>query len=72
VDEEFRTGVGVRLSERQRKIVALLSEGLINCDIANRLGYTEYQVQTSLRQVYELTGHSNRTELALWWVKNNG
>lgn len=57
------------LSPRQKEIAKLVTEGLRNCDIAAALGVSTDSLKNYLREIYDLTGHSNRTTLALWWIK---
>jgi DNA-binding NarL/FixJ family response regulator len=59
------------VTERQQQIIALVTEGLTNREIAERMGITENIVKNELRDIYDATGHSNRVELALWWIKNH-
>ncbi len=50
------------LSDRQREILNLVSEGLTNVQIAGRLFLTESTVKQHLRAVYKALGVSNRAE----------
>jgi len=52
------------LSARKREILELLSEGLTNAQIAERLFLTESTVKQHLRGTYKALGVSNRTEAA--------
>ena len=58
-------GVRVSLSPRERELVALVSQGLRNRDIAEELGITEGTVKVYLHSIFEKTGVANRTELAI-------
>ena len=63
-----RTGAtdsDVSLSPREREMVSLVRQGLRNREIANQLGITEGTVKVYLHSVFEKTGVSNRTELAI-------
>lgn len=55
----------ISLSPRERELVGLVSQGLRNRDIAERLGVTEGTVKVYLHSVFEKTGVANRTELAI-------
>jgi len=52
------------LSSRQKEILELVSEGLSNAEIAERLFLSESTVKQHLRSAYKLLGVSNRTEAA--------
>jgi two-component system, NarL family, nitrate/nitrite response regulator NarL len=53
------------LSPREAELVSLVRQGLRNRDIAERLGITEGTVKVYLHGIFEKTGVSNRTELAI-------
>ena len=55
-----------RLTPKELQIVALISEGCKNKEIANRLGTGEQVVKNYLRNIYDKTGVSDRLELALF------
>jgi DNA-binding NarL/FixJ family response regulator len=55
-----------RLTPKELQIVALISEGCKNKEIANRLGTREQVVKNYLRNIYDKTGVSDRLELALF------
>ena len=57
-----------RLTPRELQIVALISEGCKNKEIANQLGTKEQVVKNYLRSIYGKTGVSDRLELALFTV----
>ena len=63
-----RVGLRVvqRLTPKELQIVALISEGCKNKEIANRLGTGEQVVKNYLRNIYDKTGVSDRLELALF------
>jgi DNA-binding NarL/FixJ family response regulator len=58
------------LSPRQREVAALVAEGLSNQQIAERLFISLGTVRTHMYQIFQLTGVRNRTELALYHVRN--
>lgn len=58
----------VRFTPKQIRIMQLLTEGLTNKEIAAQVGNTEHVLKNYLRTIYDLSGMSNRTELALWYL----
>jgi DNA-binding NarL/FixJ family response regulator len=46
----------VRLTPRQREVVALMSEGLNNAGVARRLGVTEKSVKNYINALYQELG----------------
>jgi len=59
---------GVRTpSERERRVIALVAQGLKNSEIAEGIGTTEHAVKNQLRLIYDKLGLWNRVELALWY-----
>jgi len=62
------TGPPPELSSRQRAIVRLLSAGLTDREIAERLFVSARTVQYDLREVKNRTGLSHRSEIARWAV----
>ncbi len=57
-----------RLTPKELQIVALISEGCKNREIATQLGTKEQVVKNYLRSIYGKTGVSDRLELALFTV----
>ncbi|MFX0543666.1 response regulator transcription factor [Roseovarius sp. S4756] len=57
------------LSNRERCILARLSKGGSNKDIANDLGIQEATVKVHLRACYRKIGARNRTQAAVWAVE---
>jgi DNA-binding NarL/FixJ family response regulator len=55
-----------RLTPKELQIIALISEGCKNKEIANQLGTKEQVVKNYLRSIYVKTGVSDRLELALF------
>lgn len=53
---------GRMLTPREREILMLLGEGLVNKEIAVRLGVSEHTVKTHLAAIYEKLDASNRAE----------
>ena len=54
-------------SERERRVIEIVAEGLKNKEIAKAIGTTEYVVKNYLRVIYDKLGFWNRVELALWY-----
>jgi DNA-binding NarL/FixJ family response regulator len=54
-------------NERERRVIALVAQGLKNCEVAEAMGTTEYVVKNYLRAIYDKLGVWNRVELALWY-----
>ncbi len=65
-----RVGVRVveRLTPKELQIVALVSEGCKNREIAMQLGTKEQVIKNYLRSIYDKTGVSDRLELALFTI----
>ena len=61
--------LGQRLSLRESQIAGLISEGKLNKEIAGRLGLTTGTIKVYVYNVFKKTGHTNRTELAIWWLR---
>lgn len=55
-----------RLTPKELQIVALITQGCKNKDIAARLGTKEQVVKNYLRSIYDKSGVSDRLELALF------
>jgi DNA-binding NarL/FixJ family response regulator len=60
-----------RLTPKELQIIALISEGCKNKEIANQLGTKEQVVKNYLRSIYVKTGVSDRLELALFTVHHH-
>jgi DNA-binding NarL/FixJ family response regulator len=55
-----------QLSPREREILALVAEGMLNKQIARRLGIAEHTVKIQLGNAFRRIGVSDRTSAALW------
>jgi DNA-binding NarL/FixJ family response regulator len=68
--EEDMVGTRVRdrLTPKEMRIVALISQGCKNREIALRLKTTEQVIKNYLRSIYDKTGVSDRLELALFTI----
>jgi two-component system nitrate/nitrite response regulator NarL len=53
------------LTERERQVILVLSEGITNKEIGRRLGLTEGTVKVHLHRIYRKLGIANRTALAV-------
>lgn len=58
------------LSAREREVLRLVAEGLPNKLIARRLGISEKTVKTHLTSVFRAIGVDDRTQAAMWAVRN--
>jgi DNA-binding NarL/FixJ family response regulator len=54
------------LSPREAQVLRLVVEGLLNKQIAGRLGITERTVKAHLTSAYQRIGVADRTQAALW------
>lgn len=63
-------GPGWELSPREREVLVLLAEGLPNKLIARRLAISEKTVKAHLTSVFRAIGVDDRTQAAIWAVRN--
>ncbi|MCW2834428.1 MAG: response regulator receiver [Nocardioides sp.] len=56
----------VELSPREKQVLLLVVDGLLNKQIATRLGITERTVKAHLTSVFQRIGVNDRTQAALW------
>ena len=61
-----------RLTPAERRVVALVAEGLSNGQIAARLTVSRRTVESHLYRVYPKVGAASRVELALWAAARDG
>jgi DNA-binding NarL/FixJ family response regulator len=59
-----------RLTPREGQLVALLSQGLKNKEVATALGISEGSVKVYLSRLFQKLGVKDRFELALYGLKN--
>jgi DNA-binding NarL/FixJ family response regulator len=57
-------------SRRERDVLELLAQGLSNREIAGHLGIGEATVKTHLERIFATLGVSDRTQAAIWAVRN--
>ena len=63
---------GVDLTGREREVLILVVEGLVNKQIARRLGISEKTVKGHLTNLFQRIGVTDRTQAALWAERNKG
>jgi DNA-binding NarL/FixJ family response regulator len=59
-------------TDREMEILALVSEGLTNAQIARRLRVSDNTVKFHLQNVYLKLGVRNRTEAAAYYLRQQG
>jgi DNA-binding NarL/FixJ family response regulator len=59
------------LTPREIEVIALVTEGCSNKEVASRLNITEDTVKRHLTNIFDKVGMSTRLELALFALKNN-
>lgn len=65
-----RAPVGLReLSPREREVLCSVAYGLANKQIARRLGISEKTVKAHLTNIFHTIGVSDRTQAALWALR---
>lgn len=62
--------LGDDLTPRERDVLRLIGQGLVNKQIARRLGISEKTVKAHLTSVFQTIGVSDRTAAALWAARN--
>ena len=67
-----RAAVIAGLTGREREVLALLSEGLTNAEIAHRLYVSTYTVSAHLRRIFRHLGVTTRTAAMQRWVSDQG
>lgn len=60
-----------RLSERERQVLKMVTEGFDNRAIAESLGIKINTVEKHLENIYRKLEVKSRTEAVHWWVENN-
>ncbi|MCR4716949.1 MAG: response regulator transcription factor [Lachnospiraceae bacterium] len=52
-------------TSRELEVLQVITTGVTNQEVADRLGISEYTVKTHVRNMLEKTGYASRTELAI-------
>ena len=63
-DEEVILAIDYDLSKREVLIARYTGKGLTNKEIGQKLGISQFTVQSHLRNIFEKTGIKRRTQLA--------
>lgn len=58
------------LTQRESEVLALITQGLSNADVADRAGLSINSVKTYIRSCYRRIGVTTRTQAALWGVEH--
>lgn len=64
------TPTGADLTDRELEVLALVGKGLVNKQIATRLGISEKTVKGHLTRIYQTIDVADRTQAALWAERN--
>ncbi len=67
-----RSTQGPQLTPREEEVLRLVGQGLLNKQIARRLGIAESTVKTHLTNVFQTIGVQDRTQAALWVHDRDG
>jgi DNA-binding NarL/FixJ family response regulator len=59
---EVETGSSEEITSRETEVLRMLAEGLVNKDIATRLGISEHTVKFHISSILDKLGASTRTE----------
>lgn len=65
-----QSGSTLRLTQREREVLALVSQGERNKSIANTMSLSEHTVKLHLHNAITKIGARNRTEAATWYLSN--
>lgn len=69
-DAEHAGPMPVRLSPRERQVLALVGDGLTNIEIGLRLELSINSVKTYLRSAYRKTGVNRRSQAVSWCMQH--
>jgi DNA-binding NarL/FixJ family response regulator len=61
-DQALETGLSEEITSRETDVLRMLAEGLVNKDIATRLGISEHTVKFHVSSILDKLGASTRTE----------
>jgi pimeloyl-ACP methyl ester carboxylesterase len=64
----LRRAVAPVLTARQREVAALVSEGMTNREIAERLVITERSAESHVERIRDRLGFRSRSQIAAWFV----
>ncbi|HEY7175853.1 MAG TPA: LuxR C-terminal-related transcriptional regulator, partial [Micromonosporaceae bacterium] len=64
----LRRTVVPTLTARQREVAALVSEGMTNREIAERLVITERSAESHVERIRDRLGFRSRSQIAAWFV----
>jgi DNA-binding NarL/FixJ family response regulator len=67
---DFRADPAGALSARQRDVMALVSAGMGNREIAARLRVSEKTVKNHINRIFRVLGAANRVEAVLIWQRH--
>lgn len=59
--------IQIKLSKRQKQLLAMLDKGMSNKDIAAELALSEYTIKVHMWRLYQRIGVNSRLEAAKWW-----
>jgi DNA-binding NarL/FixJ family response regulator len=59
------------MSDRERSVLQILTEGMNNKAIAMALNITVHTVEKHLQNIYKKLGVKSRAEAMHWWMENN-
>ena len=68
----LRGSVVPRLTARQGEVAALVTHGLTNREIGERLGIDERSAEGHVERIRIRLGVRSRAQIAAWWVATNG
>jgi pimeloyl-ACP methyl ester carboxylesterase/DNA-binding CsgD family transcriptional regulator len=68
----LRRTAAPHLTPRQREVAALVSEGLTNREIGQRLTIDERSAEGHVERIRVRLGFRSRAQIAAWWVATNG
>jgi DNA-binding NarL/FixJ family response regulator len=66
LEQRGRQGRAEKLTSREEEVLRLVGQGLVNKQIARRLGIGERTVKAHLTNVFRCLGVSDRVQAALW------
>jgi len=68
--KDNKKSLNTNLSFREKQVVNLICKAKLNKEIAYELHLTEGTVKEYLNRIFRKVGASNRTELAVWAIRN--